>query len=463
MAVSAEIMARKTGIGGRGPAYSRAMVDNSKIEEQIGLALAKDSRVAEFATEITKKSKVKQYGELDQARKEHINDEANTFSGARAFKEGWGTLGGSVFAVMAEIEKDKATKSKYSVSNSDNHPYYPKGKKKPEFDKPMNELLFADLPVAAKKYLTTAAAAPPPAAAPAFNYNILDKDTKLAMLKNYRFQSTKAIRTATKLRTDIRGGVGAKGNIQTTLANLKNNPDNEAARVAAIQAIRKEIIATTVSNEKAQLGALLDIVVDKHASGHNTNLVSLDKDDQGHEIDNEKNRWIKDTIKAGKPIISGPSGHTLRYLNFWSEKRQNDQEAAAGPSLQAARLVMMANLMPPKHHSYDEIMTSSIGITDTIDTLKYEHKASYKDLGNQTGDAQAVAQNAYVNSGAEETDSNNLVADHREREINDDVENRKQQQADIEAIIAKLKTPEGLRHIRTIRATLGIPNPPRRI
>jgi hypothetical protein len=104
-------------------------------------------------------------------------------------------------------------------------------------------------------------------------------------------------------------------------------------------------------------------------------------------------KWIQEAIGFNKPIISGPSGHSLRYLNHWASVRMRYYKVISGlggntgnlikilPSLAEARLVMMGNLMPPKnHHSYHEIMLASIGISDGIDTLQYNHKDSYEDL-----------------------------------------------------------------------------------
>jgi hypothetical protein len=53
------------------------------------------------------------------------------------------------------------------------------------------------------------------------------------------------------------------------------------------------------------------------------------------------------------------------------------------PSLEEARLVMLANLMAPKdHHSYHEIMLASIGVYNGVDVLEYKHKESYDDIGS---------------------------------------------------------------------------------
>lgn len=427
MAVHADIMKEDTGIdkdGGGKLSYAEAVAERSKIEEQIGLSLAKNGQLLNVAKNIAEKSKVPVYdqahttapgvSELSEAGKDKIDGEADTFGGARGVKEGWETLGAYTFRVMNEIEKDKGTKSKYSKVQAGNtaNPYFGNPReKKPEFDKPISTLSFVDLPTTAQTYLTEKATAPlpPNASGLSFNYDGLDPNAKFAILKDYRYQNEAAQATATLLKEKFSG----KGAIKAALEAIdkaSSPKERENKRTDAITTIRAAISTTTNDDEKAQLGALLDIVVDKHTSGDNTNMVK-----RGNNTDNPKeDQWIEDTVKAGKPIISGPSGHTLRYLNFWAEKRNNENSREEGsvtnwPSLEAARLVMMANLMPPKHHSYDEIMTSSIGIKDeTKPPLQYKHKSSYLDLAtHQETDAKEIALNAYAESEAKEvvTDS----------------------------------------------------------
>ena len=86
---------------------------------------------------------------------------------------------------------------------------------------------------------------------------------------------------------------------------------------------------------------------------------------------NEKNRWIKEARAWEMPLLSGPSGTSLRYLNFWYE------HCRRGPvNAKQARLVVLANLLPPSsHHSYHEIMTACMGIGG----LTY-HRFSYDDM-----------------------------------------------------------------------------------
>ncbi|MGE8059055.1 hypothetical protein [Pseudomonas sp. NPDC089547] len=102
--------------------------------------------------------------------------------------------------------------------------------------------------------------------------------------------------------------------------------------------------------------------------------------------DKNVNQWVLDAIAHGKPVISGPSGHTLRYLNHYAMCREMlsyDKQADTSqlPTLEEARLVMLGNLLPPKnHHSYHEIMLASVGVFDGEAALGYGNKLNYDDL-----------------------------------------------------------------------------------
>ncbi len=73
---------------------------------------------------------------------------------------------------------------------------------------------------------------------------------------------------------------------------------------------------------------------------------------------NPANLWIQEAWERGMPLISGPSGTSLRYLEIYYRFGSPWRVG-----LQEARLVVLANLLPPsQHHSYHEIMTASLGI-----------------------------------------------------------------------------------------------------
>lgn len=394
MAVHADIMGKDTGINkkeGDGKlSYADAVKDREKVEEKIGLSLAQNGNLPTIAAKITQNVGARSYNQLGKPGQGKIDGEVDTFGGARAFKEGWGTLGASVFAVMNEIEQDSATKAHYSISHAENHPYFPKDKKKPEFDEPLASLKWAELPPDAKIALDDNKESPFKKLPPN-TYDELDFKGKLTLLKGFRYKDDRKWE-------ESKGNVPAVLEARKAINEYKKAPEEEKrqAAITAAKALNQEGFS---SETKAVLGFRLDVILDKHTSGDHTNLVRRDGKD------GVKDQWIEDTVKAGKPIISGPSGHTLRYLNFWAEKRNeadptevNDTEK--WPSLEAARLVMMANLIPARHHSYDEIMTASIGITDKTgqsgNSLAYRYKSSYKDLKeHQSQDAKEIAEKAY--------------------------------------------------------------------
>ena len=118
----------------------------------------------------------------------------------------------------------------------------------------------------------------------------------------------------------------------------------------------------------------------QHTTGAKTNVVRV-----SDEQDKNVNKWVFEAIVHGKPVTSGPSGHTLRYLNHYAMCSEMHRLSNSGvenlPSLQEARLVMLANLMAPKdHHSYHEIMLASIGVYDREEVLEYSSKESYDDI-----------------------------------------------------------------------------------
>ncbi|WP_150575027.1 hypothetical protein [Pandoraea aquatica] len=130
--------------------------------------------------------------------------------------------------------------------------------------------------------------------------------------------------------------------------------------------------------------------VRQHRTGDRSNMVrTSDRNDPA--IIN----FALGAIVHDKPVISGPSGHTLRYLNHYAQCRaiaSYSGDVSDWPSLAEARMVMMANLMPPKnHHSYHEIMSASIGVSDGTEMLHYRDRATYADLNDTALGAQLLS------------------------------------------------------------------------
>lgn len=183
MAVHADIMKEDTGIdkdGGGKLSYAEAVKDREKIEEQIGLSLAKNARIPNIASQIHEKSRIT----LEEKDKKEIAEQANKFGGARASQEGVETLGRYVFETMHHIEKDKA---KYSTSRTADHPYFPIHEKKPEFDEPLANLKWNELPPDAKIALDDNKENPFKKL-PACTYDELDLKGKLTLLKGFRYK-----------------------------------------------------------------------------------------------------------------------------------------------------------------------------------------------------------------------------------------------------------------------------------
>jgi hypothetical protein len=98
--------------------------------------------------------------------------------------------------------------------------------------------------------------------------------------------------------------------------------------------------------------------------------------------------WYDEAYHNHKPIYSGPSGHTLGYLTLYDNRLRKPNHAIVPreydkPSLEAARLVMLASLIGNKeHHTYDEVMFASVGIgaRESEQGLTYRYPGSYGDL-----------------------------------------------------------------------------------
>lgn len=129
----------------------------------------------------------------------------------------------------------------------------------------------------------------------------------------------------------------------------------------------------------------------QHQTGARSNVVR-----EYDPVDPAVNEWVEKAIELGKPVISGPSGHTLRYLNHYAACKEMEgygkKSVLDWPTLAEARLVMLANLMPPKnHHSFHEIMLASVGVCDGSENLRYSHMEDYEDLADHPIGLDALA------------------------------------------------------------------------
>lgn len=96
--------------------------------------------------------------------------------------------------------------------------------------------------------------------------------------------------------------------------------------------------------------------------------------------------WFSNAKRSFKPIVGGISGHTLGYLNLYSDAQMKHPAFDPHwPSMEALRAAMLGALIGDKrHHSYDEVMAASDGIpyrtSYGTSTLHYFHRLSYEDV-----------------------------------------------------------------------------------
>jgi hypothetical protein len=104
------------------------------------------------------------------------------------------------------------------------------------------------------------------------------------------------------------------------------------------------------------------------------------------EFKDKHQDWYNKTRKYHKPIVGGISGHTLGYLNLYSDAQmQYPSFDSKWPSMEALRACMLGALIGDKrHHSYDEVMTASDGMPYRTNygshNLHYFFRTSYEDV-----------------------------------------------------------------------------------
>ncbi|HEY4319206.1 MAG TPA: DUF4157 domain-containing protein [Herbaspirillum sp.] len=104
------------------------------------------------------------------------------------------------------------------------------------------------------------------------------------------------------------------------------------------------------------------------------------------EFEDKHGDWFQQAKRAHKPIIGGMSGHTLGYLNLYSEAQMRAPTYDPGwPSMEALRASMLGALIGDKrHHSYDEVMAASVGMpyrrSNSVASLHYFFRGDYDDV-----------------------------------------------------------------------------------
>jgi len=128
------------------------------------------------------------------------------------------------------------------------------------------------------------------------------------------------------------------------------------------------------------------------------------------EFKNKHTDWYGEARRSFKPIVGGISGHTLGYLNLYSDAQmQYPQFNPQWPSMEALRAAMLGALIGDKrHHSYDEVMAASDGMPYRTSygqsQLHYFYRIDYEDV-LKSGDSKIKS----AANKARETTKNNAV------------------------------------------------------
>jgi hypothetical protein len=137
-------------------------------------------------------------------------------------------------------------------------------------------------------------------------------------------------------------------------------------------------------------------------------IEGMDKDTAvGTIVDDAEKKtkdWFATAKLFNKPITAGPSGHTLGYLNLYRDaydadesKPKEERVQFEKPTLEKARLVMLASLIGNKeHHSYDEVLIASAGIESekkpiVANKLSYIFRSNYGEMSHSHTDGVAEA------------------------------------------------------------------------
>ena len=92
--------------------------------------------------------------------------------------------------------------------------------------------------------------------------------------------------------------------------------------------------------------------------------------------------WQDRAVENRRPIYTGTSGHILSYSQiFLSNVDPNGCKKPNHPTLERLCLTLLAGLIGfNQHHTYDECMFSSHGLTHNGVTLEYKDRVGYRDI-----------------------------------------------------------------------------------
>jgi hypothetical protein len=328
-------------------------------EREIGKRLSSDSRLTKVAANIrTLTGSPQNYESLADQTREHVDTDVGTMAGAHEFRTNQPTLDAHAYATHTLIHDPKFNdpsirekrKNRFNRIDNPRNPLFPTNNRKHDMN--LHEVTdYKDYPESMVKLMRARGIDPQVLAASG------EQERMRVIAKHNLKKSTDTWR----------------GDMDITKAS-PTNPVNTRYRA--------------------------------HDVGDNANVVPVRGQSDKAAVD-----WSREAIARKRPIISGPSGHSLRYMNHWAETRRkaiaNGQDISNWPPLEDARLVCLGNLLPPKHHhSYHEIMTASIGVTDGQSSLGYNYPNDYNDL-----QASAIGRKAH--DGAEEA---SIPVEHRRHE-----------------------------------------------
>jgi hypothetical protein len=92
--------------------------------------------------------------------------------------------------------------------------------------------------------------------------------------------------------------------------------------------------------------------------------------------------WQTRAVQNRRPIYTGTSGHMLSYARiFLSSEDPSGCRKKGHPNVEQLRLTLLAAMIGfNQHHTYDECMTASHGLTQGGVTVKYKDHVGYRDI-----------------------------------------------------------------------------------
>ena len=92
--------------------------------------------------------------------------------------------------------------------------------------------------------------------------------------------------------------------------------------------------------------------------------------------------WATSAVENRRPVYTGPSSHVITYAEIaLSSPEKNCENKANHPNLEQIRLTLLAALIGSnQHHTYDECMFTSHGLSHKGSTLEYKDRKGFRDI-----------------------------------------------------------------------------------